>query len=262
MEGRPPRKPLHDEIKEEWEARARSPLRDFFVASHPGWDDPAAWRRQAASDARLALDKLDRDWLRGVSLLEIGCGVGRLAPLLLESVRDYSGFDISPSMVAAARAMHGSGRARFVESSGIDVPESLKDRRYGLVIALAVFIHCPLPVIESLAEAAMDVLDAGGELRFQLRADPSDDTGISVSPATEACVEVAGAVGSMPGEHHELIDGTHYTGHPFTYGEAARFVSAVAEPRGCTHLLLRFDPLFIYGIVRRPRGRDASIRSH
>lgn len=42
-------------LKQEWEACARSPYRDFYVASHPGWDQSSAWDQQAGTDAARVL---------------------------------------------------------------------------------------------------------------------------------------------------------------------------------------------------------------
>lgn len=86
-----------------WEKRARHPSRDFFVASNPGWRDPATWERYARQELALFLTDLDEERLTRTDVLEMGCGSGRLVPFLRPKVRSYTGFDIAPSMVAGAQ---------------------------------------------------------------------------------------------------------------------------------------------------------------
>src|SRR5688572_25086345 len=135
-------------LKREWEARGTLPSRDLFVASHPGWNDPVAWERTAATEVELFLAGLDADWLRTVEVLELGCGSGRLARRLRAATRSYTGFDIAPSMVAAAQQRCADlDGARFFVGDGLSVPAGARDRAYGLVLAVAVFIHCPRAVV-------------------------------------------------------------------------------------------------------------------
>ena len=186
-------------LAQDWELRAQSPSRDFFVASHPGWDDPAAWERQARHDADFLLQRLPRP-LAGAHLLEIGCGVGRLVPALAPRVASYTGFDIAPSMVAEARARHGAvANARFLEADGLAAPAGARDRRYDVALAHAVFIHCPREVIAALIADCWTLLADGGELRFQLRADPHDDTPLELLPAAAPPAASARA-GSAPAD--------------------------------------------------------------
>jgi hypothetical protein len=153
-------------------------------------------------------------------------------------------------MVEEARVRNPSPRARFEVSDGVHVPVPLRDRSYDLVIALAVFIHCPIEVIEKLLTGVATLLSPSGEIRFQLRGDYKDSIGIQASPAAEACVEVACKIESEGGEYKKLMEGTNYAGHAFTYLEAERLLDAVVSRKRFETALFRYDPLFIYGIIR------------
>jgi len=237
-------------LRKAWDERGRSESRDFYVASHPGWDDPAARAAQARLDATRALRGLELR-LHRLHVLEIGCGVGRLASPIASRVRSYTGLDIAPSMIAEARArLAGQGGARFLECDGLGVPAAARDREYDLVLAHAVFIHCPRSVIESWIRAALEVTAPGGELRLQLRADVTDAGGLSepVSPQAHAQAAAQRAEVKRRPAHLDLATDKDYMGHAFGWNEAREFLSQLA--RGALELE-RPDPTFFAATLRR-----------
>lgn len=244
-------------LKSNWNQRGESPSRDFYVASHLGWQDSEAWDQQAAVDTGMMLSELDVDWLARARVLEMGCGVGRLVPHLLAATASYTGLDIAESMVEEARQRcRQQSQARFFESDGTSVPQAARDRSYDLAIALAVFIHCPKQVIELLMRDIFAVLAPGGRLRFQLLGDPEDLTGIEVTTSDQVsdddehgALERSEAVEAMTTPvDMELIDDHYYMGHTFGYQEAGELLDGM----GGEFQLKRFDPLHIYGELSKP----------
>ncbi len=237
-------------LKHNWQKRAVSESRDFYVASHPGWSQAQRWQAQADVDAGIVCMGLDEAWLAEAQVLEIGCGVGRLVAPLLNKAAVYTGFDIAAGMVEEARQRCAEfEQARFFESDGASLPEEVQDRAYDLIMAWAVFIHCPLEIVAQLSGQAYGLLAPGGHLRFQLLADPTDPTGIESSPQEIAAVEeemVAMEDGADAGDR-SLIDDHYYMGHAFRYDEAARFFGSL----GGELTLHRFDPSHIYGDVAK-----------
>jgi SAM-dependent methyltransferase len=69
---------------------------------------------------RLRFDQLAKLWEgreeEVLSILDYGCGYGSLVPYLQERglLFAYTGFDISPEMIATARRLHGGSDASFV----------------------------------------------------------------------------------------------------------------------------------------------------
>lgn len=240
-------------LRESWEERARSQARDFYVASHPGWRDPARWSAQAERDVELMLYRVDRRALSGWHVLEIGCGVGRLALPLAPLVASYTGVDIAPGMIEEARARCAEARnARFLVSDGAGLPREARERRYELVLVLAVFIHCPRQVIRSLVRAGYEVLAPGGQLRFQVLADPSDPSGVASLEAAEvAHQEIHEMEEQATAEQRALIDGHYYMGDAFRFAELEPFL---VEASGGTGLvtLIRPDLAHVYGWVAKP----------
>lgn len=106
------------------------------------------------------------EWLRAQGLLagrpdilDLGCGIGRLAAALAAEAGSVLGLDISPAMVAEARARHPG--LRFETCSGSDLA-GLADAGYDLVLAVDVF---PYLVQGGLGLAGRMVAEAGRVLR-------------------------------------------------------------------------------------------------
>lgn len=246
-----------DLLRREWQARAALPSRDLFVASHAGWNDEAAWERTAATEVELFLAGLDSAWLRGVDVLELGCGSGRLARRLRAAARSYTGYDIAAGMVAAAEARTQDHEGiRFFVGDGLSVPAGARDRQYGLVLACAVFIHCPRAVIAANVRAAMQQVAPGGQLRLSLLAFHDDPEGIvgeqaAVQKATEELAnDMATVIANLTPEERRLAFDTYYMGDRFRYAEVAPFLRDLT---GGEVALYRGDPGCIYAAVTAPR---------
>jgi SAM-dependent methyltransferase len=127
------------------------------------------------------------DWLRGLGLLEarpevldLGCGIGRLAAALAPHAGRVLGLDVSSGMIGAARARcAGVPGLRFAVCSGRDLAGQ-RDAAFDLVLAADVFpylVQADLALAERhLAEAAR-ILRPGGSLvvlNFSYRGEEAD----------------------------------------------------------------------------------------
>jgi SAM-dependent methyltransferase len=260
-------------LRRAWSARASSPWREFFVASHPDWRDPARRTAQARQDLAFLLNGLAPEKLAAAEALEIGCGSGRLAVELAPRVRGYSGFDIAPAMVEVARRnLAGVANARFALGDGASVPAELRDRRYDLVFSLAVLIHVPESVFRSYLGAMRAATAPGGQVRFQVLADPRDPDGYASppppepiaapdaeAPPTPAAPAAAQAEDAAPIVEEALaqtraepssdeLAGEDYLGP--RYPIAALRAAVAAEFSHFT--IYRVDPLFAYVVAENP----------
>jgi SAM-dependent methyltransferase len=246
-----PSEPDAELLKQNWELRARSADRDFYVASHAGWNDPARWEQQALADLQTFLWQLDPDALRAQQVLEIGCGVGRLALPLAARVASYTGIDIAPAMVAEARhRARGIANVRFFESDGTGVPTPARDRSYDLILAVAVLIHCPERIVRALVQGAWSLLAPGGQFRFQVLADPADPTMVGPPQTQQAVVaEILEMEQQATPAQLALIEGHYYMGHRFRYDECVQSMRAWT---GGEVVAFRLSPAHIYGYIRKP----------
>lgn len=100
------------------------------------------------------------------SILEIGCGIGRLAiPLAMKLERAMIyGIDISPSMIEHAQLLkRGIRNCQFEVNDGRMLPDREIDGAY----AVAVFQHLPASAISGYIAQLGERLVAGGIFRFQ-----------------------------------------------------------------------------------------------
>jgi len=214
-------------LRTNWQQRSASPLRDFYVASHAGWNRRDAWRQQADVDVRTLFHEVEPVVARSWQVLEIGCGVGRLVEPLLERVAGYTGFDVAAGMVDEARARcRMPDRARFFVGDGLGVPPPARDRTYDLALAHAVFIHCPRVVIEANLVSAWSCLRTGGELRFQVLADPNDPEGAPPPEVAEDVAATIAAVEDVVREEpvHDEMKALYYMGDRFGFSELRSFL--------------------------------------
>jgi SAM-dependent methyltransferase len=96
------------------------------------------------------------------SVLDVGCGYGRVTASFIASGFDYTGIDVSPDAIAEARRRH-PGQIFFVA----DITSWQAPRRFGLVSVLYVFVHFVDDVHwELVLERMLDWIEPGGGLLF------------------------------------------------------------------------------------------------
>jgi len=155
-------------MRADWDARAE--LNAAFFVDFGAWrDEPtieAAGRRDCAY---LRAGLADTEWSR-LTVLEIGCGIGRVLRPLAAACAHAVGVDVSRRMLAIARrrllpasnvdlaVVAGTGQLPFVSGA------------FDVVLSCYVFEHVPSWVTWSYLREARRVLRPGGHLRFQMTA--------------------------------------------------------------------------------------------
>jgi ubiquinone/menaquinone biosynthesis C-methylase UbiE len=75
------------------------------------------------------------------TVLEIGCGFGRISNLVLSNfpaIEEYIAMDLSPDQLKTAKSFVKSDKIGFIES---DIQSLQLDKKYDLVIAVSVLLH-------------------------------------------------------------------------------------------------------------------------
>ncbi len=70
------------------------------------------------------------------TLLDVGCGYGRVASCFCDARYDYTGIDVAPTAIEAAR--NGEPRGHFILGSALEIEFEM---RFDLVCAFYVFVH-------------------------------------------------------------------------------------------------------------------------
>jgi SAM-dependent methyltransferase len=118
----------------------------------------------------------------GHDVLDLGCGIGRLALAMAPRVRSVTGIDLSPGMVEEARRRGGDlANVRFEQAGGRDLA-GLADGGFDLVLAADslpyVFRAGGEALLAAMLAETARVLRAGGELlalNLTYRGDPDAD---------------------------------------------------------------------------------------
>jgi SAM-dependent methyltransferase len=161
---------LADEVEAErayWDASARGDERWelFSVPGIEGWD--------AGVDACLSqiVPALTPVLRPGTTILDLGCGIGRLTLPLATRYPDttFVGLDLSPRMVTLARNNAKARRlrnARFLTGDGRTLPKTLP--RLSGAFSVLTFQHIPPEAQEGYVKALSAKLNPGGVLCLQL----------------------------------------------------------------------------------------------
>jgi SAM-dependent methyltransferase len=152
-------------MQREWNERAQTDPQGYIGRGYAG-SDAQFWASGAPDLDGLILDGLELD--RRATVLEIGCGVGRLLRPLATRAHRVIGVDIAPAMIEQGRTLLADlprvslhvthGRLDAVGEASLD-----------LVYSFAVFQHIPSKraIAQYVSEAAR-TLRAGGVFKFQV----------------------------------------------------------------------------------------------
>jgi ubiquinone/menaquinone biosynthesis C-methylase UbiE len=141
-----------------WEARAKHGVSDKYQAVCAyGLSHSENWAMDRVQSHKLLrlLKELD---LKALNVLELGCGVGRWAPLFQKAGTSYTGADISEGMLDSARRLAPGGC--FVHLTNSKLP--FDDESFDLVFTVTVLHHNPYERQNELIDELLRVTKHGG----------------------------------------------------------------------------------------------------
>jgi SAM-dependent methyltransferase len=209
---------LLDKMRQEWDGRARENARHYVATGRTEWNDQEYYDSGRLNVFYEILTDLGNvcqgKSAKEMTVLEIGCGSGRITRALSEVFGQVYAVDISGEMIRhATEALRDRPNAHVFQNSGSDL-EVLGDIRADFAFSYIVFQHIPSrDVIYSYMRAVHRLLRPGGLFKFQVQGGDGmdkapEDTWLGVPFSDAEAVAMAEACGFEP--RYRLGAGTQY----------------------------------------------------
>ncbi len=207
---------LTSKMRAEWDERARENARHYVATGKVEWNDEEYFesgrenvRREILTDMINICQGKDP---REMTVLEIGCGSGRITRALSELFGQVYAVDISGEMIRQAKeSLRDRPNAHVFQNNGSDLAvlkDALGDIPVDFAFSYIVFQHIPSrEVIGSYVREVQRLLRPGGLFKFQVQGwsqmeTGSDDTWLGVPFTDEDAVRMAEACGFEPRYRH------------------------------------------------------------
>ena len=128
------------------------------------------------------------EFLESASLLDLGCGEGRLMPELARRVGKYTGADVSTVVLDRARAFAESlrlGNVSLVELADGAHGELGDIGPFDIVVSWTVFMHLPQRIFRAYLGSVHKVLKPQGLFNFQVPLSGTEDARFNVVPDSD-----------------------------------------------------------------------------
>lgn len=154
---------LARQMREDWDRRVSHDYRFWMSDGHI--NDQAMWE-SGKRDLEILLADLPSS--EQSSLLEIGCGVGRILKAALERFPRVLGIDVSEKAIAKARELLPTDpRLQLLVGNGMTL-EPLADRSIATIVSYAALTSIPTDIIAQYLREMNRVLTDDGTIRLQV----------------------------------------------------------------------------------------------
>ncbi len=126
------------------------------------------WKQFSQEDRMCGIDinlfeKLIEDLFinfKNKSILDFGCGTGRIYPFFSKICKDYFGVDITQEVLNLFKAKYPSAKFSLIE--GFDIP--INDESFDVIWCWSVFTHYPIEDIEEMLKELKRILKKDGKI--------------------------------------------------------------------------------------------------
>ena len=163
-----------EKMRRDWDERARENARHYIATGNPEWNDEDFFesgrenvRREILTDMiNICQGKNPQE----MTVLDIGCGAGRITRALAELFGQVYAVDISGEMIARAKeALADLPNAHVFQNSGADL-RILGDIQADFAFSYIVFQHIPSrEVIHNYVREVHRLLRPGALFKFQVQ---------------------------------------------------------------------------------------------
>lgn len=114
------------------------------------------------------LEGVPEDVVKMATVLDVGCGEGRLAQELAKKVKHYVGIDISKVALArAAKKTEALDNVKFYHLTG-RLKNVFAEEEFRIIVSWTVFMHMPKDIFRIYLEDIYAILCYGGYFHFQV----------------------------------------------------------------------------------------------
>lgn len=190
-----------ERMRKDWDERARENARHYVNTAQTAWTDEEFFESGRENVANYLLNDMTNICQgkdpKQMTVLEIGCGVGRMTRALAAIFGHVYGVDVSGEMIAQAKKnLAATPNATVLQNSGADL-RVLGDITIDFAFSYIVFQHIPSrEVIRNYVAEVHRLLRPGGLFKFQVQGVTSlttsaDDTWLGVPFSEEEAVQMA-----------------------------------------------------------------------
>jgi SAM-dependent methyltransferase len=166
---------LADSMRQDWDERARKDAFYYIASWRKDWDEASFWRSGEEDYDRLVAGTLERHTFspRGKTMLELGCGAGRMTRSFAQHFDRVIAFDVSSEMLSRARSLNKeSERIEWTQGNGTNL-EGVPTGSVDFVFSYLVLQHLPEELlVHSYVREILRVLSSGGICLFQFNGSP------------------------------------------------------------------------------------------
>jgi SAM-dependent methyltransferase len=164
-----------DLMRQDWDERARKDAFHYIASWRKDWSPESFFRSGEEDYQRLVAPFFDRlRWEpQGKSILELGCGAGRMTRSFAHRFSRVYAFDISKEMLGHARALLPDAcQVDWILGNGTDL-QGLASESVDFAFSYIVLQHMPEPVFaHRYIREMLRVLKSGGMFLFQFNSVP------------------------------------------------------------------------------------------
>ena len=157
---------IAEKMKRDWDQRAQHHAR-FWIATE-NYHTEEIFAQSGEDTAQALLNAVAGLHQPSWSVLDIGCGIGRVLKPLAKHFQTLVGIDVSAAMIAQSKMwLAEHPHVTTFETSGVDLRE-FKDQSFNLVYSYVAFQHMPRPVFDEYLREINRVLLPDGYLAMQI----------------------------------------------------------------------------------------------
>ena len=166
---------IQEKMKQDWDRRAAVDPYYWVAATQEA--DYQSYVDSAEKDTKAFLDGLLRwssfDTFKTQSILDLGCGIGRMTALLCPYFKQVVGVDVSQEMIQKGRTLHPNlDNLQLDVNSGSDL-DLYETESFDVVCSYSVLPHLPVDIAQSYFCEIGRILKDQGLFRYQFWVGPS-----------------------------------------------------------------------------------------